>query len=90
MENKKIAVVTGATGFVGSHLVDLLLKEGFTVKCIVRKTSNLRWLEGKNVEIYDSGLFNKDEIKKILKDADYLYHIAGVRSEEHTSELQSH
>ncbi|GBD91318.1 3 beta-hydroxysteroid dehydrogenase/Delta 5--_4-isomerase [bacterium BMS3Abin04] len=78
MENKKIAVVTGATGFVGSHLVDLLLKEGFTVKCIVRKTSNLRWLEGKNVEIYDSGLFNKDEIKKILKDADYLYHIAGV------------
>lgn len=78
MENKKIAVVTGGTGFVGSHLVDLLLKEGFAVKCIVRKTSNLRWLKDKNVEIYDSGLFNKDELKKILKDANYLYHIAGV------------
>lgn len=78
MGNKKIAVVTGGTGFVGSHLVDLLLKEGFTVKCIVRKTSNLRWLEDKNVEIYDSGLFNKDELKKILKDANYLYHIAGI------------
>ncbi len=78
MENKKIAVVTGGTGFVGSHLVDLLLKEGFAVKCIVRKTSNLRWLKDKNVEIYDSGLFSKDELKKILKDANYLYHIAGV------------
>ncbi len=78
MDNNKIAVVTGGTGFVGSHLVDLLLKKNFTVKCIVRKTSNLRWLKNKNVEIYDSGLFDKERLKEILKDADYLYHIAGV------------
>lgn len=78
MNNTKIAVVTGGTGFVGSHLVDLLLKEDFIVRCIVRKTSNLRWLEGKNVEIYDSGLFDKEKLRTILKDIDYLFHVAGV------------
>lgn len=75
---KKIAVVTGGSGFVGSHLVDRLLAEEYHVKCIVRGSSNLRWLNGKNVEIFTCGLFDKVELKKILKDADYLFHIAGV------------
>ena len=78
MENKLIAVVTGGNGFVGSHLVDLLLTEGFKVKCIVRKTSNLRWLNGKDVEKYDCGLFDKEKLKDVLKNADYIYHVAGV------------
>ncbi len=85
MDKKNIAVVTGGTGFVGSHLVDLLLKEGYAVKCITRKSSNLRWLEGKSVEIHDCGLYNKEELKKVLQDADYLFHIAGIvkaKSEE--------
>ena len=73
-----VSVVTGGTGFVGSHLVDLLLEKGHTVKCIVRKTSNLRWLEGKPVEIIDSGLYDKEKLKEVLKDADYLFHVAGV------------
>lgn len=78
MKNKNIAVVTGGTGLVGSHLVDLLLSKNYHVKCIVRKTSNLRWLENKNVEIHDCGLYDKEPLKKILVDADYLYHVAGV------------
>lgn len=78
MENKNIAVVTGGTGLVGSHLVDLLLSKNYQVRCIVRKTSNLRWLENKDVEIYDCGLYDKEPLKKILVDADYLYHVAGV------------
>ena len=78
MKNKNIAVVTGGTGLVGSHLVDLLLSKDYHVKCLVRKSSNLRWLENKNVEIFDCGLYDKEPLKKILVDADYLYHIAGV------------
>ncbi len=75
---KNISVVTGASGFVGSHLVDKLLTEGHHVKCILRKTSSQRWLENKPVEIIDAGLFDRDSLKKILKDADYLFHVAGV------------
>lgn len=78
MEDKKIAVVTGGTGFVGSHLVDLLLKKNIKVKCIVRESSSLKWLAGKDVEIYDCGLFDKEGLYDVLRDADYLYHVAGV------------
>lgn len=78
MKNNKIAVITGGTGFVGSHLVDLLLNEGYEIRCIVRKSSDLKWLKGKKVTIYDCGLFDKEELKKVLAEANYLYHVAGV------------
>ena len=72
------AVVTGANGFVGSHLVDLLLEKGFKVRCIVRKSSNLRWLKDKDVEIIDSGLRDKDGLRKAFNGAQYIFHVAGV------------
>ncbi|MCF6269838.1 MAG: NAD-dependent epimerase/dehydratase family protein [Melioribacteraceae bacterium] len=78
MSKKNISVVTGASGFVGSHLVDYLIEKGDDVHCIVRKSSNLRWLKGKDVTIHNTGLFDKDGLKLILKNVDYLYHVAGV------------
>lgn len=78
MENQPISVVTGGNGFVGSHLVDFLIEKKHKVRCIVRESSNLKWLEGKPVEIYKCGLFDKNRLKDVLKDADYLYHVAGV------------
>ena len=78
MSDEPIAVVTGANGFVGSHLVDLLVAQGFHVRCIVRESSNLRWLDGKKVEILKCGLFDKDGLSTALKEAKYVYHVAGV------------
>ncbi len=78
MENTKTVVVTGANGFVGSHLVDLLLSKGYKVRCIVRKTSNLKWLEGKNIEIHDCGLFDQKGLERAFDGAEYIYHVAGV------------
>lgn len=70
--------VTGGTGFIGSHLVDELLKKNYKIKCLVRKTSNLRWLEGKPVEYVYGGLFDNDVLAEAVKGVDYVYHIAGV------------
>jgi nucleoside-diphosphate-sugar epimerase len=78
MEIKEVALVTGANGFVGSHLVDYLLSKNFIVKCLVRKSSNLRWLEGKDVEIFKCGLFDRDGIKTAMEDVNYVFHVAGV------------
>jgi len=78
MESKQIAVVTGSNGFVGSHLVDLLLEKNFSVRCVVRESSNLKWLEGKDIEIFKCGLFDRAGLTPALKDADYIYHVAGV------------
>lgn len=78
MGDKQVAVVTGGTGFVGSHLVDLLLDKGYEVRCIIRKSSDLKWLQGKDVKIYDCGLYDKEALKEVIKDSDYIFHVAGV------------
>ena len=44
------ALVTGSNGFIGSTLVERLLEANYTVRCLVRKTSNLKWLEKFPVE----------------------------------------
>lgn len=78
MNQNIISVVTGGSGFVGSHLVDLLISKGHKVRCIVRESSSLKWLENKPVEIYKCGLFDKEGLKEVLTGADYLFHVAGV------------
>ena len=40
----KTVLVTGASGFIGSHLVDSLLSLNCVVHCLVRESSDLRWL----------------------------------------------
>lgn len=80
IKNAPIAVVTGANGFVGSHLVELLLEKGYRVKCIVRKTSNLRWIAELPVEFYDCGLADVAELRKVFEGSAYIFHIAGAVS----------
>jgi dihydroflavonol-4-reductase len=72
------AFVTGATGFVGSHLVDLLLNEGFEVFCLKRNTSSTKWLDGKKVNFVNGDLFSNEVLENVIKDMDYVFHVAGV------------
>ena len=43
------ALVTGGTGFIGSHLIEFLLGKGFEIFALVRDTRNLKWLKGLNI-----------------------------------------
>jgi nucleoside-diphosphate-sugar epimerase len=74
----KSALVTGGTGFIGSHLVELLLSKGYRVKSLVRKTSSLKWLEKLPVEYVYGDLFSSDALQSAVRDVDYVYHLAGV------------
>ena len=78
MDHQPVSIVTGSTGFVGSHLVDYLLEQGHNIKCIIRKSSDRKWIKGKAVEIFDSGLFDQQKLEEIVKEADYIFHVAGV------------
>lgn len=70
--------VTGSTGFIGSHLVERLIKKGYLVKCLVRKHANQQWLKELPVEYIYGDLFDIDVLQKGVSDVDYIYHIAGV------------
>lgn len=80
-------LVTGATGFIGSHLVDKLLEQGYDVRATIRKTSNLQWLEGKKVELINANLNSLEDCEKAVKDVDYIYHIAGLVAARSYSEF---
>ncbi len=71
-------IVTGANGFVGSHLVDLLLQEGHEVVAYVRAGSSLRWLEGKQVSLARGTLDDGRALRQALDGADVVFHVAGV------------
>ena len=74
----KTALVTGSNGFIGSHLVESLLKKNYNIKCLVRKSSDLKWLKDKNIQLVYGDMFSKDVLSTELKNVDYVYHVAGV------------
>jgi len=71
-------LVTGGNGFIGSHLVETLKKKGYSVTCLVRKTSNLRWLNGLDIEFVYGDCTDKGSLYEALEGVDYVYHLAGV------------
>jgi dihydroflavonol-4-reductase len=75
---KPIAFVTGGTGFVGSHLVERLLSKGYTVRCLVRNTKKLGYLDKLPIEVIEGDIFSNTALEKGIEGADYVYHVAGV------------
>ncbi|RMF60110.1 MAG: NAD(P)-dependent oxidoreductase [Calditrichaeota bacterium] len=70
--------VTGATGFIGSWVAQFLVEKGEEVTCLIRESSNLRWLKELPVELVKGSLFQPETLKEAIKQADYVLHIAGV------------
>ncbi len=71
-------LVTGATGFIGSHLVDALLERGCKVHCLVRETSNLQWLDPSRVIVHTGDLHQPETYQDCLTEMDYVFHCAGI------------
>jgi dihydroflavonol-4-reductase len=77
------AIVTGANGFIGSHLVDQLLQQGHEVIALVRPRSDLKWLQNTSIQIIKTSLTSHDlminqEIMSVIGEVDYFFHVAGV------------
>lgn len=70
--------ITGANGFVGSHLVDRLVAEGHQVCALVRATSDLQWLKNKPVTLIKGDLDDAQALKQAFTGVSVVFHVAGV------------
>ena len=70
--------LTGATGFMGSHLAEQLAAQGHAVRVLVRKTSNLQWLKHLSVEYCYGDVTDPATLPAALEGVDYVFHVAGL------------
>ncbi len=72
------ALVTGGTGFIGSHLVDELLSQNYQVQVLRRPTSTMTYLEGKDVMVSVGDLSDATSLLSATKDVDVVFHVAAL------------
>jgi dihydroflavonol-4-reductase len=70
--------ITGATGFVGAHVVSRLLRAGHEVRITVRDRSRLGALKGLEVEPVTADVLDRRSFGKALRGCDLLFHTAGM------------
>lgn len=83
MDKNKIMLVTGADGFIGSHLTEMLLEEGYKVRALSQYNSfnNWGWLEGinhPNLEVVTGDVRDPHYCKHISRDVDTIFHLAAL------------
>ena len=75
---RSTVLVTGATGFIGSHLVDYLLPRAAQVRCLVRRRSSFRYLPAMAVDLVYGDLVTGDGLSEAATGADIVINLAGV------------
>lgn len=79
-----IALVTGADGFIGSHLTEMLVERGYQVKALSQYNSfnNWGWLEDvgckDKIEVLTGDIRDPHYCKHITKDVDIVFHLAAL------------
>src|SRR5579863_9891770 len=71
-----LAFVTGATGFVGSHVARALAEQGADLRLLIRSTSDLRNIEGLNAERVVGDLRDPASIEKAMAGCEVVFHVA--------------
>ena len=71
-----LAFVTGATGFLGSHVARVLAEQGAGLRLLVRSTSNLRNLQGLKAETATGDLRDSASLEKAISGCEVVFHVA--------------
>lgn len=71
------ALITGATGFVGSNLVEFLLARDWQVRCLVRDSGKAQKIAAAGAELRVGSLPDANALGEAVRDVDVVFHVAG-------------
>lgn len=76
-----LCLLTGASGFIGGHLAERLLREGRRVRCLVRATSDTSRLEGLGLELVRGDLISQSSLAEAVEGCRHVVHCAAMVSD---------
>lgn len=82
------ALITGATGFVGGHLVRRLSEAGWELNALVRSTSDTSGLEEYGVRLWRGDLGDREVLKAASGEVDVVFHLAAVTAAREDAEYE--
>ena len=74
--------IAGASGFIGGHLVDALLKEGCKLRCLARSEKAQRDFKEKGIEVISGDITEPETLEGALNDIDFVVHLVGIMEEK--------
>ncbi len=74
----KKALVTGAAGFIGSHVAKGLLDENVEVRALIRPKENTINLKGLDIEMMEGDVLDEARVKEAIKGVDTIFHLAAI------------
>jgi nucleoside-diphosphate-sugar epimerase len=81
-------LITGATGFVGTHVVREMAARGVRLRALVRRSSDTRTLEEADAELVSGSLTEPESLARAATDVDVVVHLAGLTSARSNAEYR--
>ena len=81
------ALVTGASGFIGGHVVEALVDRGDQARCLVRETSRVDHLQRPGLRLLYGSVLDPNGLRQAVDGVDVVYHVAGMTRALRRSDL---
>ncbi|MDH3667451.1 MAG: NAD-dependent epimerase/dehydratase family protein [Paracoccaceae bacterium] len=77
-DKRRLAAVTGITGFVGGHLAGALARRGWRIRALVRSMPRFDAIPGPAIEVVQGSLADSEALGRLVEGADAVIHLAGA------------
>lgn len=81
--------IAGSSGFVGGHLIDALLKNGYKLRCLARSEKTEKSLREKGIDVFSGDITIPKTIEGALDGVDFVIHLVGIIEEKGSSTFQN-